>query len=89
MASAAPGTILGYQYVINPNMASIGASAKSVLFGDFANYVIRYAGPERLKVLTERFADTDQIGLVLLQRVDAMLMDAGTHPIKYLIHAAS
>jgi HK97 family phage major capsid protein len=87
MVSAAPATILGYQYVINQDMDAIGAGAKSVLFGDFSNYVIRYAGPERLVVLNERYAELDQVALVLIQRVDAMLMDAGTHPIKYLIHA--
>jgi HK97 family phage major capsid protein len=75
--------------VVNQDMASIGASAKSVLFGDFQNYIIRYAGPDRFKVLTERYAETDQIALVLITRLDGQLIDAGTNPIKYLIHAAS
>jgi HK97 family phage major capsid protein len=89
LVAGIPATVLGKPYVINQDMAAIGANNKSVLFGDFSNYVIRYAGPERLVVLNERYAEYDQIGMFLNVRVDAMLMDAGTHPVKYLVHASS
>ena len=84
-----PDMILGKPFTINQDVADIGASAKSVLFGDFKNYVIREVVGDRIRILSERFADTDQIGIVLLQRRDGQLVDAGTHPIKYLVHAAS
>ena len=82
-------TIHGFPYTINQDMADIGASAKSVLFGDFKNYWIREVGGDRIKVLNELFAGTDQIGIVLIRRTDGQVIDAGTHPIKYMVHAAS
>jgi HK97 family phage major capsid protein len=85
----APDTILGYPYTINQDVADIGASAKSVLFGDFKHYVIREVSDWRMKRLDERFADTDQVGFVVFARYDGLVADAGTHPIKYLAHAAS
>ena len=89
IVQGAPDLILGKPYSINQDVASIGASAKSVLFGDFRNYVIRLVRGDRFKILLERYAETDQIALVLLRRTDGQLVDAGTHPIKYLVHAAS
>ena len=87
--AGAVSTLLGMPYTINQNMASIGAGNKSVLFGDFKNYLIREVAQDRLVVLRERFADTDEIGIVLLSRRDGQLLDAGMHPIKSLVHAAT
>lgn len=84
-----PDLIEGKPYIVNPNMASIGPSAKSVLFGDFNNYYIREVGSPALVVLNERFADTLQVGMMIWQRFDGKLADAGQHPVKYMIHAAS
>ena len=83
-----PDMIEGVKVLINNDMADIGASAKSVAVGDFSKYVIRLAGQDRLVILRERFADTDQIGMVLLRRVDAQVLDGGVK-FKYLTHAAS
>src|SRR6185312_4367995 len=33
-----PGTIFGYKYSVNQAMASLGAAAKVMLFGDFGKY---------------------------------------------------
>lgn len=85
----APSTIEGKPYTINQDVAAVAASAKSMLFGDFMNYIIRIVNGDRLVVLNERFADTDEIGIVLLRRVDGHVLDAGTHPIKYWTHASS
>jgi HK97 family phage major capsid protein len=85
----APDTILGYPYTINQDMADIGASAKSILFGDFKNYVIREVADWRLVRLNERYAEKDQVGFTLFARYDGFVADAGTHPIKYMAHAAS
>ena len=89
MTAGAPDTIDGKPYVINQQMADIGASAKSVLFGDFQNYIIRKVAGDRIVIANELFAGTDQIGIMLLQRRDGQVLNAGTHPIKYLTHAAS
>jgi HK97 family phage major capsid protein len=87
----APATILNYPYFINQDMASFtqgsasaNDNAKIALFGNFQKYVIRFAGDLRFVRLNERFGDTDEIGLVAFQRIDGDLLDAGTHPVKYM-----
>jgi len=37
--------------------------------------------------LTERYADFNQVGFLAFQRWDGQLIDAGTHPVKYLQQA--
>jgi HK97 family phage major capsid protein len=81
-----PDLIEGYPFVINNEMDDIGAGNISMLFGDFKKYVVRMIGQDRLKVSTEVFAETDQLGMALYKRVDAKLMNAGTNPIKKLTH---
>lgn len=84
-----PDRIIGYRYVINQDMAdTIEASAKTVLFGDFSYYWIRDAMGVRMMRLTERYADYLQVGFLAYMRTGATLVDAGTHPVKYLQQAA-
>jgi HK97 family phage major capsid protein len=82
----APDTLEGYQYVINQDMASIGSLAKSILFGDFSNYIIREVADWRLVRLVERYAELDQVAFVMFARYDGQVIDAGTNPIKYMKH---
>jgi HK97 family phage major capsid protein len=84
-----PDTINGYPYVINQDMAAPAASAKPVTFGDFQNYFIRRVAGVQILRLTERYADFNQVGFLAFQRWDGQLIDAGTHPIKYLQNSAS
>lgn len=89
LTSEAPAQILGSPYQINQDMASIGLSAKSVVFGDFSKFKIRVVAGYRFRRLLELNADTDQVGYIAFKRVDTRLIDAGMNPIKYLQHAAS
>jgi HK97 family phage major capsid protein len=89
LAVKEPDTINSYPYVINQDMAVPAASAKSVLFGDFSNYFIRRVAGVQVLRLTERYAELNQVGFLAFQRWDGQLVDAGTHPIKYLQNAAS
>jgi HK97 family phage major capsid protein len=89
LAVKEPDTINSYPYVINQDMAAMAASAKSVLFGDFSNYFIRRVAGIQILRLTERYADYNQVGFLAFQRWDGQLVDAGTHPIKYLQHSAT
>lgn len=84
-----PAMIEGYGYVINQAMASPGASAKSVLFGDFSKYIIRMVNDIRMVRTEELYRTTDAIGIGAFIRFDGDLLDAGTHPVKYWTHAAS
>lgn len=77
-----PNTILGHPYTINPDMASFGAGAKPVAFGDFSYYLIRRAGGIVMRRLTERYADYNQTGFVAFDRVDGELLS--TSAIKIL-----
>ena len=81
--------IEGFSFVINNEMADIGASAISMVFGDFKKYIVRFNGQDRMKVSTEIFASTDQLGMGLFKRVDAKVLNAGTNPIKKLTHPSS
>lgn len=89
LAVKEPDTINGYQYSINQDIAIPAASAKTMLFGDFSNYFIRRVVGVQVLRLTERYADFNQTGFVAFQRWDGNLVDAGTHPIKYLQQSAT
>jgi HK97 family phage major capsid protein len=89
LAVKEPDTINQYAYNINQSMAAMAASAKSVLFGDFKNYFIRRVAGVQILRLTERYADFNQVGFLAFQRWDGNMVDAGTHPVKYLQNSAS
>lgn len=87
----APATILGYEYIINDDMAAFTPAATSAndnlkiaLFGDFKKFILRYVNNMRMVRLVERFGDTDEIALCAFWRFDTDLLDAGTHPVKYM-----
>jgi HK97 family phage major capsid protein len=90
MTANAPNMVLGYPYVVNYDMASsIAASAKTVLFGQLQKYLVRECTEVIVQRLVERYADYHQVGFLASVRSDGDLLDAGTHPVKHLIQAAS
>jgi HK97 family phage major capsid protein len=89
VAEKAPDTINGYPFVINLDFPAMAASAKSIAFGNFQNYFVRRVAGTQLRRLTERYADFNQVGFIAFQRWDGQLVDAGTHPIRYLQQSAS
>ncbi len=86
VAGQAP-TLHGHRYFINPDMASIGAGNKAILFGDFKRYTVRQAGGFEIKRLVERYADYDQVGFIGFARFDGELLDSAA--VKALTLAAS
>src|SRR6185437_6924335 len=84
MAVGKPDTILGYKYWINNDMAQLGAGNKSVLFGQMDKYLIRRVKEMSILRLVERFADFGQVAFLGFARYDGNLLDAGTHPVRYL-----
>lgn len=89
MAGGIAGSILGQPYSINQDMASVGLSAKSVLYGDFSHYFIRRVKDFTLVRLNERYADNLQVGFFVYCRFDGKLKNAGTAPIKHLVNPAA
>lgn len=87
----APDTILGHKYVINQDMASIGASAKSVLFGDFSHYIIREVQGIWMKRMTDKYALQFSTGFVMGRRESGHYVGTtgNQSAIKHLAHAAS
>ena len=84
-----PATLFGKEYILNDDIADIGAGNTSVLFGDFSKYKIRMVQNFRVVRLNELLAEYLSIGLFGFARVDGNLLDAGTNPIKKLVHAKS
>ncbi|MCI1784535.1 MAG: phage major capsid protein [Bacteroidales bacterium] len=81
-------TLFGKNYVINDDMADIGPENASVLFGDLSKYKIRTVSSFKVVRLNELLAEYLSIGLFGFARADGNLIDAGTHPVKKLVHAA-
>jgi HK97 family phage major capsid protein len=81
----APGAILGSPYSVNQAMASLGVSAKVVIFGDFGEYLVRKVGAPVIGVRREYY--WPNIGLAGIVRVDGDLLQTGA--VKHLICAAS
>ncbi len=82
-----PPTLFGKAYILNDDIPDIAAGKASMLFGDFSKYKIRMVKNFRIIRLNEVLAEYLSIGLFGFARVDGVLLDAGTHPIKKLIHA--
>jgi HK97 family phage major capsid protein len=67
----------------------MAANAKSILFGDFSNYLIREVMDFTVLRLVERYAEYLQVAFIGFQRVDGNLIIAGTNPIKYYQNSAT
>ncbi len=83
------GTILGYGYQINQDVAVPAASAKSMAFGDFSKYFIR----DVIEILYHRFTDSayakkGQVGFLAFMRSGGNYMDTGG-AVKVFQHPAS
>ena len=82
-------SLFGKPYIINDDVADIGAGNASVLFGDLSKYKIRLVRGFKVIRLNELLAEYLSIGLFGFARADGVLLDAGTHPVKKLVHAAA
>ena len=89
IAGAPPGdSIWGYPLVINQQMPVMAASAKSIVFGDFSNYMIRDVLGMQMMVLRERYADFLQVGYIAFMRTDGRIISAA-QPLKYYQNSAT
>jgi len=85
-----PDTILGYPVVENPDMPTMAAGKKTIVFGDFKRFVIREVRKVRLAVLKERFVEYDALGFLAFYYVDSKVAaTSNTVAIKCLKQAAS
>ena len=89
MITGVPDSIEGKRFYINMAMEEIGASKQIMLFGDLKKFVIRKVLGTTLFVYREKYMDYLQIGFQAYNRWDSRILDAGTHPIKKLVLAAT
>jgi HK97 family phage major capsid protein len=72
-----PDTLLGHGVVINQDMATMAANAKSILFGDFSGYVIRdVMALEMFRFTDSAFTKKGQVGFLAWMRSGGNLIDA-------------
>jgi HK97 family phage major capsid protein len=83
MSVGEPDMLFGKPVYINEDMASIGADAKVILFGDLSQYYIHEAGGVQILRLTERFADSLSQGFIGYRRVDGNVLQGSA--IKHLV----
>ena len=89
MREGEPGTLEGYRYWINNDVAEGSANAKSVLFGNFDKFKIRQAGGVRMKTSDDIYIATDQGAIVAFARYDSKVVDGGGGAIKHIRQLSS
>lgn len=78
-----PDRILGRPYFFNQDMAATSATGdKIIAYGDWSKFNIRIVNDFTLKVLSERYAEFDQLAFFGLMRTDSFLED--TTAVKYM-----
>jgi HK97 family phage major capsid protein len=85
LAVSSPDTILDYPYFTNNDMATIATTQHTVSFGRHDKYLVRRVKDLSVLRLVERYADYGQVAFIGFARYDGNLLDAGTHPVKYLV----
>lgn len=82
LVAGAPNTLFGKPIWIDPNVAAVALSAKSVLFGDFSQYFVRQVESIRFERSDDFAFDTDRVTYRALIRADGDLVDT-TGAIKF------
>lgn len=83
LAASEPDTIDGDPYTVNQQVES-GTGKKAMLYGLLSKYLIRDVRDITLVRLDERYAELGVVAFLAFSRHDGDLLDAGTHPVKYL-----
>jgi HK97 family phage major capsid protein len=65
-----PDNLMGYPYVINQQVATMAANARSILFGNLSKYIIRDARDITVVRLVELYAAAGQVGFLAFSRHD-------------------
>jgi HK97 family phage major capsid protein len=84
----APDTLLSKPVHTDPNVAAVGLSAKSVLFGDFSTYFVRMVESIRFERSDDYAFNTDLVTFRAILRGDGNLIDT-TGAVKYFVGGAT
>jgi HK97 family phage major capsid protein len=88
LQAGAPDLLLGKPVLTDPNVPGTALSAKSVLFGDFSQFFVRFAGGVRFERSDDYAFNTDLVTFRALLRADCSLVDL-TGAVKYYAGGAS
>ena len=88
LGSGASGTLLGRPVYADPNVAAVGLSAKSVVFGDLSKYWVRIVGGVRFERSDDFAFQNDLVTFRALARLDGALIDT-TGACKHFVGGAS
>ena len=80
-----PDLLLGKPLVADPFVPAVATSAKSVFFGDFAQYVVRLVGPVRFERSDDFAFQTDLVSFRAVIRGDGSLIDRTGACMKYYV----
>jgi HK97 family phage major capsid protein len=82
-----PSELKGYPWFINQSMDStIASGKKTVSFGQHTKYQVRQFETIRIYRLVERQRENDQDEFLAFAEMDGNMLDAGTVPVKVLLH---
>jgi HK97 family phage major capsid protein len=70
--------LLGFNAIANQQMATVAATAISVLFGDFGKFIVRDVRGIVVRRLNELYATADQVAYIAWYRGDSRLVSAST-----------
>lgn len=84
----APDTLLGKPLHTDPNVAAVAAAAKSVLFGDFSQFFVRFVRGARFERSDDYAFANDLITYRALIRADSELVDT-TGAVKVFVGGAA
>jgi HK97 family phage major capsid protein len=88
ITAGAPDLLLGKSVVINNDMATPAANAKSIIYGDMKKYIIRDAMSVSLMRFDDSaYASKGQVGFLAFIRSGGNLVD--TAAVKYYAHSAT
>lgn len=75
-----PSRLVGYPISESEFFPTYGTGVYAAIFGDFSHYYIMEALPFQIKLLTELYAETDEVGYICRREVDGrpMLEEAFT-----------
>jgi HK97 family phage major capsid protein len=72
-----PDMLLGKPVIVSDDVAAMAANAKSIIFGDLSQYMIRDAAGVGVLRLQERFAEVGQVAFIAFLRTDGRAINAG------------
>ena len=77
LAGAMADSLLGYPITINQDVAAMAANAKSILFGDFGQYLVRdVMAPTLFRFEDSAYAKLGQVGFLMWHRAGGNLLDS-------------